>query len=236
MAEQTVSGVLAATFRKRCLSLAKTCSMGFKSGEYFGRNNSLAPASRNGFAHCFARELDRLIGHRGKPTMIVSDNGTELTSHAILKWAKGTGVEWHYIAPGKPMQNAFAESFIGRFRDECLNENVFTTLTEARSLIEEWRIDYNTNRPHTSLGGMAPAVFAKHNRLSRPASLELRKGSAQQALTATPKQETNCSDPRFLCHLRLEFSVIDSLAGRRSGIDEGIEVYGRPEGVHHQAG
>ncbi len=138
-----------------------------------------------------ARELDRLIGYRGKPSMIVSDNGTELTSHAILKWAKDTKVEWHYIAPGKPMQNAFVESFIGRFRDECLNENVFTTLAEARSLIEEWRIDYNTTRPHTSLGGLTPAIYAQSHRINRPASLELRKGSAQQALTATQIEETN---------------------------------------------
>lgn len=72
-----------------------------------------------------ARELSRLIEARGKPDMIVSDNGTELTSHAILKWAQKTGVEWHYIAPGKPTQNAFVESFNGRFRDECLNEHLF---------------------------------------------------------------------------------------------------------------
>ena len=68
-----------------------------------------------------ARELDQLIAWRGLPAMIVSDNGTELTSNAILRWAEERGVEWHYIAPGKPVQNAFAESFIGRFRDECLN-------------------------------------------------------------------------------------------------------------------
>ncbi len=138
-----------------------------------------------------ARELDRIIGYRGKPKMIVSDNGTELTSHAILRWAQDTRVDWHYIAPGKPMQNAFAESFIGRFRDECLNESLFTTLAEARCLIEDWRIDYNTTRPHTSLGGLAPAVYAKRNRPNRPASPELRDGSARQALTATHFEETN---------------------------------------------
>lgn len=138
-----------------------------------------------------ARELDRIIGCRGRPGMIVSDNGTELTSHAILKWAQDTDVDWHYIAPGKPMQNAFVESFNGRFRDECLNEHLFTTLAEARCLIEEWRIDYNTTRPHTSLGGLAPAVYAKRNHLNRPASLELRKGSAQQALTTNEFRETN---------------------------------------------
>lgn len=138
-----------------------------------------------------ARELDRIISYRGKPNMIVSDNGTELTSHAILKWAQDTNVDWHYIAPGKPMQNAFVESFNGRLRDECLNEHVFTTLTEARCLIEEWRIDYNTTRPHTSLEGLAPVEYAKRNRPNRPASLELRNGSAQQALTATAFEETN---------------------------------------------
>lgn len=75
-----------------------------------------------------ARELDQLIAWRGRPAMIVSDNGTELTSNAILRWAEERGVEWHYIAPGKPVQNAFAESFIGRFRDECLNESLFGSL------------------------------------------------------------------------------------------------------------
>ena len=137
------------------------------------------------------RELDGLIRRRGPPAMIVSDNGTEMTSHAVLKWCQDTGIAWHYIAPGKPMQNAFVESFNGRLRDECLNENLFANLAEARRIIESWRIDYNTERPHTSLGGLAPAVYAKRNHATRPASLELRKGSAQQALTETALQETN---------------------------------------------
>jgi putative transposase len=71
-----------------------------------------------------------------------------------------TGVEWHYIAPGKPMQNAFVESLNGRFRDECLNECLFRSLPAARRLIEAWRVDYNANRPHTSLGGLTPGEFA----------------------------------------------------------------------------
>ncbi|WP_282096843.1 IS3 family transposase [Epibacterium ulvae] len=131
------------------------------------------------------RELDDLIRRRGQPDMVVSDNGTEMTSHAVLKWCQNTGVNWHYIAPGKPMQNAFIESFNGRLRDECLNEHIFGNLAEARKIIENWRIDYNTQRPHTSLGGLAPTVYANLNRATRPASLELRKSSAQQALTAT---------------------------------------------------
>ena len=92
--------------------------------------------------------------------MVVSDNGTELTSHAILRWQEERSVLWHYIAPGKPQQNGFVESFIGRFRDECLNEHLFGGLPAARRIIETWRIDYNTARPHTSLGGLTPAVFA----------------------------------------------------------------------------
>lgn len=99
------------------------------------------------------RELDRIVELRGCPRMIVSDNGTELTSNAILSWQQEHDVEWHYIAPGKPMQNGFVESFNGRLRDECLNEHLFTNLSEARQIIEEWRIDNNTNRPHSSLTG-----------------------------------------------------------------------------------
>ena len=106
------------------------------------------------------RELDQLCLSRGRPAMIVSDNGTELTSHAVLRWVEETGIEWHYIAPGKPVQNAFVESFNGRLRDECLNEHVFRSLSQARGIVEAWRIDYNTVRPHSSLGGLAPSVFA----------------------------------------------------------------------------
>jgi len=106
------------------------------------------------------RELTAVIEKRGKPQMIVSDNGTEFTSNAILSWTEDHRVEWHYIAPGKPMQNGFVESFNGRLRDECLNEHLFANLNEARQLIEEWRIDYNTHRPHTSLNGLTPTEFA----------------------------------------------------------------------------
>jgi putative transposase len=106
------------------------------------------------------RELDRIVETRGCPRMIVSDNGTEFTSNAILAWQQERDIEWHYIAPGKPMQNGFVESFNGRLRDECLNEHLFANLNEARQIIEAWRIDYNTNRPHTSLNGLTPTEFA----------------------------------------------------------------------------
>ena len=107
-----------------------------------------------------ARELDRIAELRGRPLMIVSDNGTELTSHAILRWQEDHGVEWHYIAPGKPMQNGFVESFNGRFRDECLNEHLFRSLhrrpPDHRSMAD--RLQHM--RPHTSLGGLTPNEFA----------------------------------------------------------------------------
>ena len=95
--------------------------------------------------------------------------GTELTSLAILRWAQDRQIEWHYIAPGKPQQNGFVESFNGRLRDECLNEEVFATLTEARAVIERWRVDYNTARPHGSLGQLTPEEFARKHRVSNTA-------------------------------------------------------------------
>ena len=111
-----------------------------------------------------ARELDCLIVLRQRPLMIVSDNGTELTSRAILQWQEDNAVEWHYIAPGKPMQNGFVESLNGRLRDECLNEHLFRSLHAAQQIIEDWRIDYNHTRPHTSLGGLTPSEFATRSR------------------------------------------------------------------------
>ena len=111
-----------------------------------------------------ARELDAIAERRGHPCMVVSDNGTELTSNAMLAWQQDRAVEWHYIAPGKPMQNGFVESFNGRLRDECLNEHLFRSYRHARDIIEEWRIDYNQHRPHTSLDGLTPNEFATRSR------------------------------------------------------------------------
>jgi putative transposase len=107
-----------------------------------------------------ARELTSLIAARGKPSMIVSDNGTEFTSNAMLAWCKEASVNWHFIAPGKPMQNAFVESFNGRMRDELLNETLFFDLDHARRAIGAWAADYNLQRPHSSLGYLTPAAFA----------------------------------------------------------------------------
>jgi putative transposase len=106
------------------------------------------------------RELGDLIAERGSPKMIVSDDGTELTSNAVLAWSGDAGVEWHYIAPGKPTQNGFVESFNGRMRDELLNETLFFTVRQARTILARWVEDYNTERPHSSLGYATPAAFA----------------------------------------------------------------------------
>jgi putative transposase len=103
-----------------------------------------------------ARELDAIATARGLPETVVSDNGTELTSTAILRWSQERGVGWHYIAPGKPQQNAFVESFNGKLRDECLNETMFTSLRQARAVLAAWRQDYNEVRPHSALGGRVP--------------------------------------------------------------------------------
>ena len=135
-----------------------------------------------------ARELTALIERRGTPGMIVSDNGTELTSNAILKWCAEHKVEWHYIAPGKPMQNGFVESFNGRMRDEFLNETLFRNLAHARDLIAAWVTDYNTERPHSALGYQTPAGFALHltTAIARPAARD--ESSARRAIAQpTPK-------------------------------------------------
>jgi putative transposase len=107
-----------------------------------------------------ARELDRILARRSRPAMIVSDNGTELTSNAVLRWADERGVAWHYIAPGKPTQNAFIESFNGRLRDELLNETLFRSLPQARVVLDAWRRDYNGQRPHSRLGWLTPLAYA----------------------------------------------------------------------------
>jgi putative transposase len=97
-----------------------------------------------------------LIKRRGKPGMIVSDNGTEFTSNAMFAWAQDNTVVWHFIAPGKPMQNGFCESFNGRMRDDLLNEHWFLTLADAREKLEDWRKYYNEDRPHGAIGNKPP--------------------------------------------------------------------------------
>ena len=124
-----------------------------------------------------ARELSAIVASRGKPAMIVSDNGTELTSNAILTWSADVKIDWHYIMPGKPMQNGYIESFNGRMRDELLNESLFLGLADARSAIAAWVADYNNARPHSSLDYRTPAAFAAHLTATGPRAA-LADGSA----------------------------------------------------------
>ena len=146
----------------------------------------VADTSLSGFR--VARELDRLIVERGKRKMIVSDNGSELTSNAILAWADQSRVAWHYIAPGKPMQNAFIESFNGRLRDELLNETLFTSPAQARVALGCWRADYNGSRPHSRLGWKTPSEFAFSFHPRRDLALRYAKGSAPAPVAHTARQ------------------------------------------------
>jgi len=107
-----------------------------------------------------ARIMEELREQRGLPGKIVTDNGPEFTGKALDAWAYARDVKIHFIQPGKPSQNGFIESFNGKLRDECLNEHWFMGMDDARRLIEDWRIEYNHDRPHSSLGGMTPVEYA----------------------------------------------------------------------------
>jgi putative transposase len=139
------------------------------------------------------RELDALIATRGRPAMIVSDNGTELTSMVMLCWSQQHQVEWHYIAPGKPTQNAFVESFNGRLRDELLNETLFTSLAHARAELLAWKNDYNSVRPHSSLGNLAPSIYAQLSApgMQRDGALRYTGGSAPRPVAPPSQQGSN---------------------------------------------
>jgi putative transposase len=114
------------------------------------------------------RVLDRVAAERGYPNVIVCDNGPEFRGEALDQWAHRHGVQLAFIEPGKPVQNAYIESFNGKFRDECLNENWFVSLADAQQTIEAWRIDYETARPHSGLAGRTPAEFARELLLTTP--------------------------------------------------------------------
>ena len=107
------------------------------------------------------RVLDQLIDLHEKPDILLTDNGPEFTGKALDQWAYEHQVRLQFIEPGKPMQNGYIESFNGKFRDECLNEHWFASVDEAGEIIEEWRLDYNECRPHSSLENMTPEEFAQ---------------------------------------------------------------------------
>jgi putative transposase len=138
-----------------------------------------------------AREPDRIAALRGTPGLVVSDNGTELISNAILTWPQERKVEWHDLAPGKPRPNGFVESFSGRLRDACLNEHLFSSLRQPRHVIAAWRDDGNHPRPHTSRDGLTPREFlnrsAKDQTLNRPDfRTRTNWGAGQRLLTERP--------------------------------------------------
>ena len=107
-----------------------------------------------------ANVLDRIAERRGLPRSITVDHGPEFEGQVLDTWAYANGVQLAFIRPGKPVENAYIESFNGRFRDECLNENWFVTMAQARRVIEKWRIEYNEYRPHSSLGYQTPVRYA----------------------------------------------------------------------------
>jgi putative transposase len=105
--------------------------------------------------------LQRLVETRGTPTMLITDNEPEFVGRVLDAWVYAHGIRLHFIDPGKPNQNAYIESFNGRFRDECLNEHWFLSLAQARQIVEAWRVDYNAVRPHSSLGTASPMAFER---------------------------------------------------------------------------
>jgi putative transposase len=129
--------------------------------DHFSRECVLIEAGTSLPAAKVTEVLDKMIAQRGQPDVITTDNGTEFTSRHFDSWAHHRGIKLDFIAPGRPVQNCYIESFNGKFRDECLNENWFGSLATAKLAIEKWRLDYNKNRPHSSLDYLAPEQFVE---------------------------------------------------------------------------
>ena len=142
-----------------------------------------------------ARELARVIAWRGKPGLIVSDHGTEFTSTAMLTWTQKAKVDWHFIAPGKPMQNGICEAFNGRMRDELLNETLFRSLDHAREAVARWVADYNQRRPHSALGYETPAAFAAQIAATGDPLREMERLRASPVATQAQKRQTSRQAP-----------------------------------------
>ena len=136
--------------RLRCLTIVDDCTRECLAIEVDTSNTGLRVQA----------VLDRIADTRGLPKSITVDNDPEFDGQVLDKWSYRTGVHLSFIRPGKPNENAYIESFNGKFRDECLNEHWFLSLAHARSVIEAWRIEYNTERPHSSLGNRTPEEFA----------------------------------------------------------------------------
>lgn len=142
----------------RVLTLVDNCT----------RECLLLEADRSLTGKRVANCLTHVGRHRGLPQSIRVDNGSEFYSRAMDQWAYQNGVELAFIRPGKPVENGYIESFNGRFRDECLNVHLFFGLEDARGKLETWRIDYNTCRPHGSLGNKTPYEIASELLLRSP--------------------------------------------------------------------
>ena len=160
--------------------------------------NRVGPVRYTDFQTLPARELATLFNTRGKPATVVSDNGTEFTSHAILVFADDRKIDWHYIAPGKPTRNAFIESFNGRLRDELLNETLLPSLHHACVTLAAWRTDYNTERPHSRLGWQTPAEFAQTFTPRR--GLTLRNPQSSAPAPVAQPAENGKTQARSLAH------------------------------------
>jgi putative transposase len=148
-----VSDALADGRKFRCLTIV----------DDFSRESPAIFVERSIPGHRVAQILDGLGGARGLPETIVCDNGPEFSGSALDAWAHERGVKIAFIRPGKPVENAYIESFNGKFRDECLNEHWFVSLRDAQEKIERWRMDYNRNRPHSSLGNLSPEEFLRRH-------------------------------------------------------------------------
>lgn len=156
-----------------------------------------------------ARVLERLVAERGCPARIVLDNGPEFTGQQLDRWAYEHEVELAFIQPGKPVQNAFVESFNGTMRNECLNEHWFLNLSDARSIIENWRIDYRLNRPHSSLGGKGKKQ--KKYEFGTKASLVMTKESC--VIVAAVAHQENIYDGHTLPEV---LEMAEAVQGRRA--------------------
>lgn len=157
-----VSDALASGRRIRCLTLV----------DNFTKESLAIVADTSIIGLRVARELDRVIAARGAPKAISVDNGPEFAGRVLDEWAYTRGVSLRFIRPGRPVENAYIESFNGKFRDECLNEHWFASLAEARVMIEAWRLEYNLERPHSSLGNIPPAEFEKAWRLAAESQIK----------------------------------------------------------------
>ena len=137
--------------------------------DQWSRQSPIVEAASSMSGHTVGAALDRALVEGVVPRSITVDHGTEFMSRALEDWACRRGVQLDFIRPGKPVENAFIESFNGRLRDECLNVHQFTSIEEAQAKIEAWRVDYNQRRPHGSLGHLTPDEYARGRHNSRAA-------------------------------------------------------------------